>query len=237
MPRSRRCRKLSVFDTNIEVTIGYHSGICLGIFLQDSDHAPSIFVQLPVNKETDHVIFPVARRMKNENDSNVAELEKLKVVDLRAKLSKLGISTSGRKAELIEKVRIYYLEQEEEAAAQEQDGGPPNLPPTPAQILQADQGMSGPPPLLHMEIPSPPPMSPEQLLVQEEMIEREKQRIFQQQQHVIQKRQEDQKRMEEEKMQKVLQQQQMLAVEELREQSMVSLPPAPPVPPHQIWMR
>ncbi|XP_071832947.1 uncharacterized protein [Apostichopus japonicus] len=161
----------------------------------------------------------------------VVELEKLKVVELRAKLSKLGISTSGRKAELIEKVRIYYLEQEEEAAAQEQDGGPPNLPPTPAQILQADQGMSGPPPLLHMEIPSPPPMSPEQLLVQEEMIEREKQRIFQQQQHVIQKRQEDQKRMEEEKMQKVLQQQQMLAVEELREQSMVSLPPAPPVPP------
>lgn len=164
---------------------------------------------------------------------SVEELEKLKVVELRARLSKFGISTSGRKAELIEKLRSYY-EEDEDAASQDPSMAPSGIPPTPAQMLQAEQGRQGVPPG-HMSdmppVPPPPPLPPQQFLAQEEMIEREKQRIFQQQQQLIQKRQEEQQRLEAEKMQKALQQQQMLAAEKMMEQGMGGPPPPPPGAP------
>ncbi|XP_020614291.1 uncharacterized protein LOC110052505 [Orbicella faveolata] len=64
-----------------------------------------------------------------EEIPSLEELKKLKVVELKARLSSLGLQTSGLKAELIARLHSYFVSVPNPQPTQFQEGGPPEAEP------------------------------------------------------------------------------------------------------------
>ncbi|KAK3587750.1 hypothetical protein CHS0354_042705 [Potamilus streckersoni] len=106
-----------------------------------------------------------------EDELDIDELRKLKVVELRERLSELGLPTGGLKADLVERLFTHLrenaegeeAEEEEEIEEDNEDGedSPPPLSPEPQQFLQHEDQHQAPPQqqhqMRHMQPPQAPP--------------------------------------------------------------------------------